>query len=75
MNGTGENAMAARRKVRIEKAVKATRTHMWDEKAGTFLSVHRDTLEKIPVATCGSWMSLWAQIPTDTMAERMVEVL
>jgi neutral trehalase len=71
----GDNAMVARRKARVERAVNAARTHMWDEKAGTFLSVHRDTLEKIPVATCGSWMSLWAQIPTDTMAERMVEVL
>jgi hypothetical protein len=32
------------------------RTHMWDEASGTFLSVNRDTLEKIPVATIGSWI-------------------
>lgn len=71
----GDKAMAARRKIKIKKAIEAVRTHMWDEKAGTFLSVHRDTLKKVPVATCGSWMSLWAGIPTKAMAKRMAEVL
>lgn len=71
----GDKSMAARRKIRIDKATEAVRTHMWDKEAGTFLSVHRDTLKKIPVATCGSWISLWAGIPTEAMAERMSEVL
>jgi len=71
----GDKAMAARRKPRIEKAVEAMRTHMWDEKAGTFLSVHRDTLEKIPVATISSWMPLTAGVATKAMARRMAEVL
>ena len=68
-------AMAARRKIRIVKATEAANTRMWDDKAGTFLAVHRDTLEKIPVATGGSWMPLWAGIPTAAMAQRMAEVL
>ncbi len=71
----GNHEMAARRKPRIEKAVEAMRTHMWDEKAGTFLSVRRDTMEKIPVATIGSWIPLAAGVPTPAMAGRMAEVL
>jgi putative isomerase len=67
--------MAARRKRRIGKAVKAMRDHMWDEKAGTFLSVKRDTMEKVPVATIGSWIPLTAGVPTKAMANRMAEVL
>ena len=71
----GDKAMAARREQRIEKAVKAMREHMWDEKAGTFLAVKRDSLEKIPVATIGSWIPLTAGVPTEAMARRMAEVL
>jgi hypothetical protein len=72
---SGDAAMAARRKARIEKAVKAMHNHMWDEAAGTFLSVKRDTLEKVPVATIGSWIPLAAGVPTPAMAKRMAEVL
>ncbi|MHC4555879.1 MAG: amylo-alpha-1,6-glucosidase [Planctomycetota bacterium] len=71
----GDHNMASRRKRRIEKAVKAMRDDMWDEEAGTFLSVKRDTLEKIRVATIGSWIPLAAGVPTETMAQRMAEVL
>ena len=71
----GDKAMGARRKVKIDKAVEAMRTRMWDEKAGAFLSVQRDTLEKVPVVTIGSWIPLAAGIPTKAMARRMVEVL
>ena len=46
---------------------------MWDEESGTFLAVKRDTLEKIRVATIGSWMPLMAEVPTPAMAERMAE--
>jgi len=71
----GDKAMAARREQRIGKAVKAMRDHMWDEKAGTFLAVKRDTLEKIPVATIGSWIPLTAGVPAEEMAKRMAGVL
>jgi putative isomerase len=71
----GNTEMAARREKRIEKAVKAMRDHMWDEKTGTFLAVKRDSLEKIPVATIGSWIPLTAGVPTAAMAGRMAEVL
>jgi len=71
----GDTEMAARRKRRIDIAVQAMRTHMWDEDAGTFLSVHRDTLEKVPVVTIGSWMTLAAEVPTRAQAERMATVL
>jgi putative isomerase len=71
----GDMEMAARRKPFIEKAVQAMRDHMWDEKAGTFLSVKRETMEKIPVATISSWIPLAAGVPTEEMAGRMAEVL
>ncbi len=71
----GDQAMADRRTARIDKAVAAMRAHMWDEAAGTFLSVKRDTLEKVPVATIGSWMGLAAGAATPEMAKRMAEVL
>jgi putative isomerase len=71
----GDNKMITRREQRIHKAVQAMRKHMWDEDAGTFLSVKRDTLEKIPVATIGSWIPLTAGVPTQAMAERMAKVL
>ncbi len=71
----GNRQMAARRKRRIDKAVQAMRDHMWDEKAGTFLSVKRDTMQKVPVATIGSWIPLTAGVPTKAMANRMAEVL
>jgi putative isomerase len=71
----GDDAMAARRQKRIDKGVEGMRKHLWDEEAGTFLSVKRDTLEKIPVATIGSWIPLTAGVPTQAMADRMAEVL
>jgi putative isomerase len=71
----GDREMTARRTRRVEKAVAALRAHLWDEKAGTFLSVKRDTLEKIPVATIGSWIPLTAGVPTSAQAKRMAEVL
>ena len=71
----GDKEMAARRRLRMEKGVTAMREHMWDQEAGTFLSVNRDTLEKIPVATIGSWIPLAAGVPTEAMARRMAEVL
>jgi hypothetical protein len=71
----GDKEMAARRKLRMEKGVQGMRDHMWNDEAGTFLSVRRDTLEKIPVATIGSWIPLAAGVPTEAMARRMAEVL
>ena len=66
----GDKGMAERRTRRAEKGVRGMRKHMWDDKAGTFLSVKRDSLEKIPVATIGSWIPLAAGVPTKAMAER-----
>ncbi len=74
-NIMGDKGMAARRQARIDKGVKAVRTHMWDQEAGTFLSVQRDSMKKIPVATIGSWIPLHAGIPTEDQAKRMAEVL
>jgi len=71
----GDEDMAIRRKARIDKAVEAMRAHMWDEQAGTFLSVERDSLKKVPVATIGSWIPLHAGVPTQAQAKRMAEVL
>jgi putative isomerase len=72
---TGDKSLAARRQRRIDKAVDAMRQHMWDEEAGTFLSVNRDSLKQVPVATIGSWIALMAGVPTTAMARRMAEAL
>jgi len=71
----GDNAMAQRRQRRIEKSVAAMRRHMWDEASGTFLAVKRDTLEKVRVATIGSWMPLMAEVPTRAMTKRMAQAI
>ncbi len=71
----GDTAMAKRRQQRIAKSVAAVRRHMWDEESGTFLAVKRDTLEKIKLATIGSWMPLMAEVPTPAMAKRMAEAI
>ena len=71
----GDPDMAARRRKRAEKGVQGMREHMWDEATGAFLTVHRDTLEKVPGATIGSWIPLAAGVPTRAMADRMAEVL
>jgi glycogen debranching enzyme len=71
----GDTEMAARRRRRLEKGVQAMREHMWDEQAGAFLSVKRDSLEKIPGVSIGSWIPLAAGVPTEAMAARMAGVL
>ena len=71
----GDTAMAERRQRRITKSVAAVRQHMWDEESGTFLAVKRDTLEKVKVATIGSWMPLMADAPTPAMLTRMAEAV
>lgn len=70
-----DKEMAARRKARIDKAVEAMRQHMWDEEAGLFLTVNRDTFVKVPVGTIGGWIPLIAEVPTAAMAHRMAETL
>ena len=71
----GDGAMAKRRQERIEKSVTAMRHYMWDEESGVFLAVKRDTLEKVRVATIGSWMPLMAEVPTRAMARRMAQAI
>ena len=71
----GDTAMARRRQRRIAKSVAAVRQHMWDEESGTFLAVKRDTLEKVRVATIGSWMPLMAEVPTRAMARQMAKAI
>ena len=71
----GDKEMAARRKARIDKAADAMRKQMWDEEAGLFLAVNRDSMEKVPVGTIGSWIPLTAGVPTPAMAKRMADTL
>ena len=51
------------------------RKHMWDEEAGVFLSVERDTLKKVPVSTIGSWIPICAGVPTRAQSRRMAQAL
>jgi hypothetical protein len=69
----GDEAMAVRRREKAARGAEAARRYMWDEEAGLFLAVERETLKKIPVPTIGSWIPLHAEIPTAAMAARMAE--
>ena len=71
----GDSALAARARARAARGVDAMRRHMWDEEAGTFLAVHRETLAKVRVPTIGSWIPLHAGVPTAAQAQRMTAVL
>jgi putative isomerase len=71
----GDTSMADRRQKRIEKCVASVREKMWDKESGIFLAVKRDTFEKIPIGTIGSWMPLIAEIPTRAMTMRMAEAI
>ena len=71
----GDNAMAGRRKTRYQKGIEAARRYMWDDKAGTFLAVRTDNLEKIRRPTVGSFMPLMAKAATSEQAEKMAAVL
>lgn len=74
-NLLGDHAMAARRRVRFERATTAMRSHMWDEQAGCFLAVQTSTLKKISAATVGGFMPLMARVPTKKQAARMAQML
>ena len=71
----GDRPMAERRLARYKKGVEAMREHMWDEDAGCFLAVRRDSLEKIHHPTVGSFMPLMAGAATAEQAARAAEAL
>ncbi len=71
----GDEKLAKRREIRIKSSVEAMRRYMWDDESGLFLAVHRDSLEKIKETSVGCWMPLYAGIPTNAMAKRMVSVI
>jgi hypothetical protein len=70
-----EPALAARALARAESASESMRRLMWNEAKGTFVAVHRDTLVQSEVATIGSWLPLWAGVPTPAQAARMAQEL
>jgi neutral trehalase len=71
----GRNEMAKRRLLKIEKGVNAMRRHMWDNEAGLFLAVKRDSLEKIQVPCISGFIPLFAEVPTPEQAARMANEL
>jgi putative isomerase len=71
----GDTAMAQRREARATRAADAMRKLMWDEKAGVFKALRRDSLQKIDALSIGCWMPLLAGVPTPAQAARMAEVL
>lgn len=71
----GDKALAARRRVILDKGIDAMRHHMWDEEQGCFLAVHRKGLRKILPATIGGMVPLQGGIPTAAQAARMARAL
>jgi glycogen debranching enzyme len=64
----GDHDMAARRHARQEKGASAMRKHMWDKKAGCFVAVQTQSLEKIPATSVGSFIPLMAGVPSAKQA-------
>lgn len=71
----GDYAMAARRRTRHAKGMAAMRKHMWDEKAGCFVAVHIETLDKVSSLSIGSFIPLMAGVPDAKQAARMAVTL
>lgn len=71
----GKHAMAERRLARYSRGREAMRQHMWDDNAGCFLAVRRDSLQKIAHPTVGGFTPLMAGVPTTSQAARMAEIL
>ena len=60
----GDHAMTTRRASNLMRGITAMRQDMWNEKAGCFLSVRRDSKQPIGVATVGGFVPLSAGVPT-----------
>lgn len=71
----GDRAMAARRRQRYARGKAAMQRHMWDDRAGMYLAVDRDTLKKNPAATVGGLTPLLAEVPTRRQAHQMAQTI
>jgi len=71
----GDSQLARRRLDRVDRGRLAMREHMWDEDAGCFLAIRRDSFQKIRRPTVGGFVPLMARAPTSVQAARMAEVL
>lgn len=67
--------IVARCQEKINKGAEGMRTHMWDEEMGMFVAVERDTLKKIRIPAISGFIPLFAGVPTEAQAERMVRQL
>jgi len=71
----GHRSMAERRRARYARGAQAMRSHMWSQRQGCFLSIHRDTLALVPTPTVGGFMPLMAHVPTALQAAAMASML
>jgi glycogen debranching enzyme len=74
-NAAGDHRMASKCLARYKRGQSAMREHMWDDDAGCFLAVRRDSLAKIDNPTVGGFTPLMALVPTKAQAARMAETL
>lgn len=70
-----DREMAERRMERYTKGARAMRAHMWSQRQGCFLAVHRDTLVQVKMPTVGGFMPLMAHVPTALQAAAMASRL
>ncbi|HTB96339.1 MAG TPA: trehalase family glycosidase [Terracidiphilus sp.] len=71
----GDHSMAERRRARYAVGASAMRSFMWSQQHRCFVSVRRDTLEKVETPTVGGFMPLMAQVPTSSQASAMDSAL
>ena len=71
----GETALAEKWRARVEKAKASMRERLWNEEKGTFCNRFVKSGEWVETVTIGSWMPLYAGVPTEEQAKRMAATL
>lgn len=71
----GETAMAAKWRERVEKARRSMRERLWNPEKSTFCNQFVETGQWAETVSAGSWMALYAGVPTQEQAEKMAAVL
>jgi len=71
----GDTALAGKWRRRAEQAKASIRERLWHEEKGTFCCRFVDSGEWVDTVYIGSWMALYAGVPTTAQAERMADTL
>ncbi len=71
----GDKSLAAKWQGRLDNARTAMRERLWNPLKGTFCNRLVDSGEWVETVAIGSWMALYAGVPTTDQAQRMAATL